>query len=557
MGKGRITIPTDKDLFDMTKRLVEKWGADAVLDSTATELPDNADELVPKRYKMFFTAHEDDDFAYGHDEYMQNIALVTDRKVATGDILEIDLMKGLFDGQVRVNSENHKKYWQVFDRTTGEEWDKWEYLGNNIVRIYDAEKYHEYTVNFFGQNLWNTTHISNYFWNHWTCRKARDIDPVFPEAFEEILKQADRWIKQNPQVNVVRFTSFFYHFFILYYKDNFQKTFDWFNYAMTASPAMFEKFYKEYGYEIKLEDLVTAGSYANHFQVPSKAVRDYTDLVERFVTETMAKIIEKFHGAGIETIMFWGDSWIGAEPYGKYFSKMNLDGVVGVGNSGVSFRMISDIPDLKFREMRMQPYFFSVTLNDDEVACHTLKRNWVRGRRAVMRKPVDRLGFGGYLKLAAEFPKFCDKVEEVCNEFRDLYDIVSAFKPYSPVKLAVISYWGKEKSWMTNMMVQGVSYQQTAGVSEFTECLSGMPVDVEFVSFDEVKAGRLKEFDVALNAGLNGTSFSGGDCWKDEKLLSSVREFVAGGGGFIGIGEPTAVYHNGRFFQLADILGVE
>ena len=35
------------------------------------------------------------------------------------------------------------------------------------------------------------------------------------------------------------------------------------------------------------------------------------------------------------------------------------------------------------------------------------------------------------------------------------------------------------------------------------------------------------------------------------------RSAVLAGGGFIGVGEPTAVHHGGRFFQLADILGVD
>ena len=48
------------------------------------------------------------------------------------------------------------------------------------------------------------------------------------------------------------------------------------------------------------------------------------------------------------------------------------------------------------------------------------KENWVTARRAILRKPIDRIGYGGYLKLACEFPEFLDYVESVCNEFREL-----------------------------------------------------------------------------------------------------------------------------------------
>ena len=38
---------------------------------------------------------------------------------------------------------------------------------------------------------------------------------------------------------------------------------------------------------------------------------------------------------------------------------------------------------------------------------------------------------------------------------------------------------------------------------------------------------------------------------------SSEKEFIYNGGGFIGVGEPTAYQWEGRYFQLANALGVE
>ena len=148
--------------------------------------------------------------------------------------------------------------------------------------------------------MWNSTQIYNYTCNGWTITKDRDVDPIFPEAFDKILENMETWLKNHPQVNVVRFTTFFYHFFLLFYRGDKQKLFDWYNYAMSASPSMFKRFEKEYGYEIKLEDLLTEGSYANQFHLPTKARLDYWDMVQRFVSEKMAKIIEKVHEYGKE-----------------------------------------------------------------------------------------------------------------------------------------------------------------------------------------------------------------------------------------------------------------
>lgn len=557
MSKGRITIPTDANFVEGTKKYIKMWGADAVRDCDGTSLPCNAGDLAPKVYKTYFVSRGDNDYAYSHDEYLQNIALITDRYTAIDQTLDIDLMKDFFDEQVRVNPDDNKKYWQVFDRTTGEEVKDWIYLGNNIVRISHAKKYHEYTVNFFGKNLWNSTQIYNYVCNGWTITKDRDVDPIFPEAFDHILKNIEEWLKNNPQVTVVRFTTFFYHFFLLFYRGDKQKLFDWYNYAMSASPSMFQRFEKEYGYEITLEDLLTEGTYANHFHIPTKVQLDYLDMVQRFVSEKMAKIIEKVHEYGKEAMMFWGDNWIGAEPYGKYFPQIKLDAVVGSANSGATVRAVSDLTSVRYKEIRLNPYFFPDTLANEETATKSLQNCWMIERRALMRKPVDRIGFGGYLSLADKFPKFCNAVTEICEDFRALYDIVSKGEPYCTVKVAIISYWGKEKSWMTNMTFQDTPHPRIRHLLGFLESLAGLPVDISFISFDEVKAGKLKEFDVAINCGNADTSFSGAECWKDEALVVAIREYVANGGGFIGIGEPSAIYHGGRYFQLSDILGVE
>ena len=557
MKSGRLTIPTDRDFVEGTKRLAKRWGADAVRDCDGTELPDNVGELAEKVYKTYFLARGDNDYAYAHDEYLQNIALITNRYTASADTLDIDLMAGFFDEQVRVNPFEHKKYWQVFDRTTGKETKDWEYLGNNIVRVYNAKKYHEYTVNFFGHNLWDATQVYNYTCNGWTKTKDRDIDPVYPEAFEHIMQNLEKWLQENPQVTVIRFTTFFYHFFLLYLKGDQNKLFDWYNYAMAASPAMFEKFKAEYGYELTLEDLLTEGSYGNDFHLPNQARKDFKDLVQRFVAEKMKIVIDKVHEYGKEAMMFWGDSWVGAEPYGKYFKQMGLDAVVGSASSGTTTRAVSDLEGLKYTEIRMNPYFFPDTLAKDETSTASLLKNWVIERRSIMRKTIDRIGYGGYLSIADKFPKFCQAVEDIANEFREIHDIVSSDAPYNPLKIAILDYYGKEKSWMTYMMCQDAPYQQTGSILGVLECLSGLPVDINFVSFDDAKAGKLKEFDVVITGGPAGTSFNGSTCWQDETLVEAVREYIAEGGGFIGVDEPTATLYGGRYFQLADALGVD
>ena len=53
------------------------------------------------------------------------------------------------------------------------------------------------------------------------------------------------------------------------------------------------------------------------------------------------------------------------------------------------------------------------------------------------------------------------------------------------------------------------------------------------------------------------TAHTGGYEWEDEQIATAVRRFVAEGGGFIGVGEPSGHQYQGHFLQLASLLGVE
>lgn len=560
MGKGRVTIPTDENFVEGTKRIAKLWGADAVRDCDGTKLPKNAKELAEKVYNTYFVVRGDNAWAEKHLNELQNVLLMSERITAFDKALKIDLLKGYFRQQLKVNPENPKKYWQVFDRTTGEEVFDWEYDCNGFVILNNAVKFHEYTVNFFAQNIWDSTQMYNYITNNWTGEKHLVMEPRYEKTFEHIKENMLKWCDENDNVNVVRFTTFLYHFFLVFNETGKEKHVDWFGYPMTASPRAFDSFKEKFGYEIKSEDIVDNGTYHSNFVNPTKVFNDYIELVEEYVSKTVKELVDIVHANGKEAMMFLGDSWIGTEPYGEHFKDMNLDAVVGSVGGGVTVRMLSEIPNVKYHEGRFLPYFFPDTFfeGNEENAINELNKNWITARRAIMRKPLDRIGFGGYLSLAAEFPKFINRVGEIADEFRTIYDAIDNKKPYCRLKVALLNAWGKKRSWMSHMVAHELWYQQIYSYQGILESISGLPVDIEFISFDDIiKDGIKEDIDVIINAGDAYTAFSGGEVWLDEKLQTSIREFVYNGGGFIGVGEPTACKANGRYFQLADVLGVD
>ncbi len=560
MRKGRVTIPTDENYVEGTKVVAEKWGADAVRDCDGTHLPKNALEIADKVYNTYFVVRGDNAWADKHTDELQSVLLMTDYVLATEDVLYIDLLKGYSHDQLGVNEENPKKYWQVFDRTTGEEVFSWEYVGDGQVRVDGVKPYHEYTVNFFATNLWDSTQMYNYITNNWNIEKHKVMEPRYAATFEHIKDNMRKWCDENKNVNVVRYTTFLYHFFLVFNEQNKEKHVDWFGYPMTASPRAFDAFEKEYGYALRSEDIVANGSYQNNFVNPTKKFLDYMDFTEKYVTKTVRELVDIVHAEGKEAMMFLGDSWIGTEPYGEHFKDLNLDAVVGSVGGGVTVRMLSEIPHVKYHEGRFLPYFFPDTFfeGNEDNAVAELNRNWVTARRAMMRKPLDRMGFGGYLQLAAKFPKFIERAGQVCDEFRFICEAAGTNKPYCGLTVAVLNAWGKKRSWMCHMVAHELWYQQVYSYQGVYEALSGLGVDVRFISFDDVlKNGIDKDIDVILNVGDEGTAFSGGGYWNNAELVATLRKWVADGHGFIGVGEPTAYRKGGKYFQLSDVLGVE
>lgn len=561
--KGRVTLPSESNFLNETKEMLDRWGADALRDSDGTKLDAATKALDAKIYTTYFVARGHNEFAQEHMDECQQMLLMSKHNVATEDTVTIDFLDGYYREQVVADYvHDPKKWWEVIDRTTGEvvPVSCWEVdQEKDLVTIKDAAPFHEYTVSFFIYAIWDPTQMYNHITNNWGDKPHDipfDVRQANSGAFaKDYLKQ---WLIDNPDTDVVRFTTFFYHFTLVFNDQAKEKFVDWFGYGATVSIKALEEFEQEYGYALRPEDIVDNGYYNSTFRVPTRAYRDYMDFIQRFVAKKAKELVEITHEAGREAMMFLGDNWIGTEPYGPYFEDIGLDAVVGSVGGGATLRLISDIPGVKYTEGRFLPYFFPDTFYEGNDPCIEAIDNWLSARRALMRNPVDRIGYGGYLSLAYKFPKFVDYIEKVTDEFRLIYDNVKGKKAYCGLKVGILNSWGKIRSWQPYMVAHALWYKQTYSYFGILESLSGAAVDVQFLSFDEIREnGVPSDIDVIINAGDAGTAFSGGEEWLDEKLVTTIRQWVYNGGGFVGVGDPTAVHHGGRFFQLADILGVD
>jgi len=559
---GRLTLPTDLDMVKETLELIEELDADAIRDCDGTLMPEELTNVKQKIYATYYTTRKDNDWANANPEEVQQEYLITDRHTAVSERLEIELMKGFHTQQLKVNDiDDPKEWWEVIDRTTGEvvPTSDWSYNSKSGKVTLNSKPFHVYTVSFLAFLIWDPVHMYNFITNDWTDAPHQlTFDVRQPKTKEYVKKKLRKFCEDNPHVNVIRFTTFFHQFTLTFDDKKREKFVEWFGYSASVSPYILRQFEKWAGYKFRPEFIVDQGYHNSTFRPPSKEFKDFIEFQQIEVSKLAKELVDIVHSYGKEAMMFLGDHWIGTEPFGKYFKNIGLDAVVGSVGNGVTMRMISDIKGCGYTEGRLLPYFFPDVFTEGGDPIGEAKTNWLQARRAMLRSPLDRIGYGGYLKLALNQAGFIDTIKQIVSEFRQIHEQMKSNKAYvAPFKVAILNCWGSIRRWMSNQVHHAIWYREIYGYVGVIECLSGMPFEVEFINFDDIKAGIDKDIKVIINAGAAGTSWSGDKAWIDEEVVTSIRKWVYEGGGFIGVGDATAYQHQGRFFQLSDVLGVD
>ncbi len=561
---GRVTIPTDVDVVQETLDLVKRWGADAIRDCDGTDYPEELKNVDAKVYSTYYTTRKDNEWAKANPDEIQQMYIMTPFYTAVEDTLSIHLMNHLYPDMLKVNDHDDiTRWWEVIDRTTAEvvPTDQWSYDSKSgDVTIHSAKAFHDYTVSFLAYIMWDPVHMYNAVTNGWTdFEKQITFDVRQPKTHKYSMERLRKYIQDNPHIDVIRYTTFFHQFTLIFDELARERYVDWYGYSASVSPYILEQFEQEVGYQFRPEFIIDQGYMNNTYRIPSKEFKDFQAFQRREVAKLAKEMVDITHECGKEAMMFLGDHWIGMEPFMDEFKTIGLDAVVGSVGNGATLRLISDIEGVKYTEGRFLPYFFPDTFHEGGDPVKEAKVNWVTARRAILRKPIDRIGYGGYLKLAMEFPEFIDYVESVCNEFRTLYTNIKGTTPYCIKKVAVLNCWGKMRAWGNHMVHHAIYYKQNYSYAGVIEALSGAPFDVKFINFDDIRENPdiLDDVDVILNIGDADTAYTGGENWTDEKIVTAIKRFVYNGGGFIGVGEPAAHQYEGHFFQLATMMGVE
>ncbi|WP_415911016.1 1,3-beta-galactosyl-N-acetylhexosamine phosphorylase [Oleiharenicola sp. Vm1] len=568
LSHGDFTLPGEAGYEQLTLRLAKKWGADTIRDSDGTQL---SPEIVQSGYAIYSTlclVRSVQPWARVNRDKLQQNFLMSFPVVAEKAKTTITLLAGFYTEQFVVNfGDSPKRWWQVFDRTTGKEVAKTKWSFNakkGTVTIDGTVPGHRYTVNFLAFRIWEEISMYNHLTNNWGDREhLAAVDPMQPETQKVLLAYLDRWLREHPDTKVVRFTSMFYNFSWFWGADHAKLRdiySDWGDYEMTVSPRALTLFEKKYGYRLTSEDFVNGGLYNSTHNAPSRRYRDYMDFVHDFVIEFGRQCIDLVHQYQKLAYVFYDDHWVGVEPSSPRFKEFGFDGLIKCVFNAFEVRLCAHSTGAKTRELRLHPYLFPTGLKGEPTfkagGNPTLdaKNFWIDARRGLVRAPIDRIGLGGYLSLVEPFPDFQDYIEGLAQEFRLLKSFHRGDRPWSaPFKVAVLTAWGDLRAWTC-------SGHFTPGVAlyDVLESLAGLALDVQFISFDDLVAkGVPKGVQAIINCGRAGTAWSGGHYWDDPRVEAILTQFVQKGGGLVGIGEPSARPTPGQQFKLARVLGVD
>lgn len=564
--KGGFTLPGESGYEQLTLKMAEKWGADVIRDSDGTVL---SDEIVHAGYGIYSTIciiRDHNDWAKKNRDKLQQTFLCTPPQVAEGEETVIGLMDSFFPEQFTVNDTPEAfKYWEVYDRTSNipVERDCWSYDREaGTVTVKGITPFHKYTVSFLAYRIWEEISMYNHTTNNWDKEHLMQIDPRYPETQEYMLDWMKNWCETHPDTTVVRFTSMFYNFVWIWGSSERNRSLfsDWGSYDYTVSALALDEFEKKYGYRMTAEDFINKGDlHVTHMPGNSRKA-DWMAFINDFVISFGKKLIDMVHSYGKKAYVFYDDSWVGVEPYNGRFQEFGFDGLIKCVFSGYEARLCAGV-DVPTHELRLHPYLFPVGLGGAPTFAEggnpTLeaKKYWNSVRRALLRAKIDRIGLGGYLHLVEDYPDFCDYIEKVADEFRLIRSFHDAGKPYAiKTRVAVLHSWGKIRSWSLSGHFHETYMHDLIHINE---ALSGLPVEVSFLSLEDVKNGGLKNVDVVINAGRAGSAWSGGDGWRDDETVTELTKWVHEGGVFIGVGEPSAVSGYDSYFRMAHVLGVD
>lgn len=442
---------------------------------------------------------------------------------ATNGPLVIELMAGYtYTGFTVEKDAFFRPYWTVWDRTVRTEIPstEWSYASGALT-LHSAEAGHEYCAGF-------------------SVLRPERYQDFFSSDFRTIYLQDWQSALQTDLRDVVRCAYFSVYFQNLPMPTG--RFMDWYSPGYLITRHLIEKYEARFGKPFELNTMFDFGVWRSANDEKDEGWNEVFALHREEAQAFAPGYNEMIHDLGRRNRFFWGDAWIGIEPQEASFAQMGFDEIVTAVSIPQDARRLMTIDSSVQRNARFG--FWSVETGD---GINTFSNDWKNFLRGALRELPDGISFGGpeLSTLVQDEAGFEDYLTDRISDFKLLHELIHGKRAYvHDVKVGILNAYGAQRAWPREFTVNA-SQRIWAGLAD-------LPIEVEWVSFDDLSNGVPADLDVLINAGEPGSAWSGGAEWNTQ-VVSVIEQFVSGGGGFIGIDAPGVTDGECR---LGDLLGL-
>jgi hypothetical protein len=378
--------------------------------------------------------------------------------------------------------------------------------------------------------------------------KGMNVDGISPAGRRTHMDTLEEWLANLPDLTVARPTTFCYIFSIIRPFPGLESpypvtpSYNWFGYQRTTTPDRLKRFEQRVGHPFDIR-LMTDTCYMDPGYPPTADTWRWIDLVREDLNGYVKDYVAKCREHGKRVRMFWGDQWIGVEPYLGDVDAGGIDEITTAlhGPPGRVRDMMSFPGDVK-RFVR----FTKLPTRLIEGHAGRVRNLWRQWKAEMLVQCPDGMEVLSMYETWLNNGPIARAYLDVAEDFKRVFHHTHGRERHRPMTIVALNAWGGMRS------LGRLSY---ASRSLFVNMID-WSADLRFERLDEVaERGVPDDADLVILYGEPGTAWSGGGLWDDPKLADAIRAYVENGGGLLCVGGG-AGFHDARF-ALADLVGVE
>jgi len=377
-----------------------------------------------------------------------------------------------------------------------------------------------------------------------------NVDGIPPAGRREHMEFLGSRLDQLPDLDVVRPTTFCYLFSIIRPFKGLEPpypatpSYSWSGYQRTTTHDRLKRFEERHGKPFDIRTM-TDTCYMEEGYPPTEETWQWINLVREDLKGYVKDYVAAARERGKRVRMFWGDQWIGVEPYLGDVDAGGIDEITTAlhGPPG-RVRDLMSFPGKAKRFVR----FTKLPGGNMPPQQHAARARamWRQWKAEMLVECPDGIEFLVMPEKWLKSGPVANAYTSIAEDFKKVFHETHGRERHKPITIVVLNAWGGMRG------LGRIDYPSRS----FFNNMVNWSADLRFERFEEVVAnGVPDDADLVILYGEPDTAWSGGGIWKNPKLAEAIRVYVENGGGLLCLGGGAGFVEGD--FKLADLLGVK